>query len=571
MRFFFLSLLIMPIIAGKSFADIQPEPDSGYIKKEIVSSDKFMVVAANKLAAKAGRDIIIKGGNAIDAAIAVQMVLNVVEPQSSGIGGGGFLLYYDAKNKTITSYDGREKAPKYIDENSFLKEDGDKLNFYDAVQGGKSVGVPGLLAMLKMTHAKHGKLKWEKLFKAAINISENGFVMSPRLHKVAKSVSYMSKFDNASEMFLNDSGIVKPVGSVLYNNKLASVFKVVSKDFGSSFYKGGIAQEIVRTVNESEINPGFLTVDDMSNYEAVIRDTVCAEYRGYKVCGMAPPSSGGLAIGQALGVLENFKLDKGGEKSVHLVLEASKLAFSDRNKVVADSDFVNVPINKMLDKVYLKQRANLINAAEAKGVFKSGNLNTAYINNNELNEAPSTTHISIVDKEGNAVSLTSSIEHAFGSVLMTNGFLLNNQLTDFSFRSEINGKKVANRIEGEKRPRSSMSPTIILDKNNNLFMVIGSPGGSNIIPYVLKTIVGVIDWKMNIQEAIDIPHFVNKNTEHTYIESSRFPANLEHSLMQMGHKIKDKELNSGLHGILLRNGIIYGGADPRREGVAIGR
>jgi gamma-glutamyltranspeptidase/glutathione hydrolase len=570
MRYFLLVFLCKAIFIHNAHAGIQPEPDSGFINKNIAKSDSYMVVAANELATKAGVEIIKKGGTAIDAAIAVQMVLNVVEPQSSGIGGGGFLLFYDSSTKEVYSFDGRETAPKYIDYQLFVKNDGDLVSFYDAVQGGKSVGVPGLLAMLKMAHEKYGKLRWNVLFDEAIRIAENGFPMSLRLHKVASSVSYMNNFENASSMFLKENGDVKEIGTILYNNKLADIFKIISHDGGESFYDGGIAEDIVRAVSESKINPGYLKLDDLKDYTPVERAPVCINYKKYKVCGMAPPSSGAITIGQALGMLSFFDIRKGGAESLHIIMEAVKLAFADRNRFIADSDFVKVPIEKMLDKSYLKKRSELINANKSTGIYKAGDINSKYSEYSVANEAPSTTHISIVDKQGNAVSLTSSIEHAFGSVLMTNGFLLNNQLTDFSFRSKLNGHKVANRIEGGKRPRSSMSPTIILDENNELFMVIGSPGGSSIIPYVLNVIVAVIDWGMDIQEAINIPHFINKNSSTTYVELGRFSNDTKQILLKIGHKVKERDLNSGLHGIVIKNGIIYGGADPRREGVAIG-
>jgi gamma-glutamyltranspeptidase/glutathione hydrolase len=568
MRFFLI--LFVLCFSTFAFAEIQPEPSSDYTEKEIVKSKNFMVVAANELATKAGRDIINQGGNAIDATIAIQLVLNVVEPQSSGIGGGGFLLYYDAKTKNVSSYDGRETAPKNIDPKLFLKNDNTEVDFYDAVQGGKSVGVPGLVAMLKMSHEKHGKMAWEKLFEEAIKISENGFPMSQRLYQVAQSVSYMNKFDKTSSMFLDKNGNVKAIGTTLYNKDLANIFKVLAKDKGKSFYNGNIAKNIVDTVTKTPINAGYLSLEDMKNYKAVQREVVCTTYRIYKVCGMAPPSSGGLAIGQALGILQNYDLSKNNFNYLHLILEASKLAFADRNMFLADSDFINVPIKQMLEKDYLASRAKLIDRTKSNGIYKAGELSQNNAPTPVKNEPPSTTHISIVDKEGNAVSMTTSIENAFGSVLMVDGFLLNNQLTDFSFRSEMDGKKIANRIEGGKRPRSSMSPTIILDKEDKLFMVIGSPGGSNIIPYVLKTIVAVIDWDMNIQEAINIPNFVNKNSDNTYLEKDIFSPDISKYLAKIGHKIENTELSSGLHGIVVKDGFIYGGADPHREGVAIG-
>lgn len=554
---------------------VAPEPASGVETKPNVVTQRHMVVAANPHAVRAGQQILEAGGSAVDAAIAVQMVLNVVEPQSSGIGGGGFLLHYDAVSKNVKAYDGRETAPQKISPTLFQTIDGEPLPFYDAVQGGHSVGVPGLLKMLKDTHDKHGTLPWRKLFAPAIEIAEDGFALSPRLHKVLSYVSYLPKFREASQLFLTKSGEVKPVGTLIKNSKLAHIFRRIAAEGIEPFYSGDIAQKIVDTVQNTHINPSVLSMHDMRRYQAREFDALCGEYQTYKVCGALPPSSGGMAIVQALAMLSHkedvftFPLSA---RTIHLIAEASKLAFADRNAYISDHDYIHMPTREMLDRAYLEARAARINEKITTGKAVAGAFESVdYCYYDDGFERESTTHISIVDSDGDVVSLTSSVENAFGSILMVDGFFLNNQLTDFAFIGQKDGKTVANRIEGGKRPRSSMAPTIILDKNGEFYMAVGSPGGSRIIGYVLQTILAVLDGGMHPQDAAELPHFIDRNGGVLELEEGYFDASIKKELEAMGHVVKEKTLNSGIHAIVKKDGRYHAGIDPRREGMAMGR
>ncbi len=554
-------------------ASTQPRESSGPAPARAKTQ---MVSAANPLAAQAGLDILRAGGSAVDAAIAVQMVLNVVEPQSSGIGGGGFLVHYAAKSGAIEAYDGRETAPDGASETMFLNADGTPMAFFDAVPGGLSVGVPGLLRLLELAHKEHGKLPWRKLFDPAIKIAEQGFELSPRLHQMIADDSHINKFPTASGYFLTEDGAPKPVGTKLVNKPLAETFKLIA-DFGpEAFYRGPVAADIVDAVRGVTLNPGSMTEEDLLSYEAKKRDPLCSLYRQWVVCGMPPPTSGGIATLQILGILQNFdlaKLKPESAEAAHLIAEASRLAFADRNVYVADSDFVFVPTAKLIDPGYLARRAKEIDRDRSMGVAHPGDLDQRA----EIPYAPSatekgvsTTHFSIIDKEGNVVSLTSSIESAFGSGLMVRGFLLNNQLTDFSFRpANEDGQPYANRVEPGKRPRSSMSPTIVFDGSGKPVLAVGSPGGSRIIGYVSQTILNVLDWGMNPQAAVSAPHVVNRNGA-TDLEKGTPAETLQRALEARGHEVNVRELNSGLHAIRISADGITGGADPRREGAAVG-
>lgn len=573
MRFFLLLLVILTSSVAYAKDEISPEISTGIDNKAAVTSEDFMVVSANPYASDTGREIIQKGGNAIDAAIAMQMVLNVVEPQSSGIGGGGFLLYFDKENHDIVSLDGRETAPKKANERMFLDKEGKPIEFFEAIKGGLSVGTPGLLKMLKKAHDKYGKLPWADLFAPAIKIAENGFPISPRLFQTISSESRLAEFPEPAHLFYDDTGKVRKQGDTLRNKKLADTFRQIAANGIDDFYNGKIASDIVEAVRASPINPGLLSIDDFKNYEVKERIPVCSKYRTYLVCGMGPPSSGGITILETLGILENFDLAKFSSplsvEVVNLVTEATKLAFADRNSFLSDTDFVKAPIDQLLSKKYLKKRSKLISADKTSDTQVPGIEGNKVISDYNY-EAPSTTHISVIDKQGNAVSMTTSIEHAFGSGLMTDGFMLNNQLTDFSFVPEIDGKKVANRVEPGKRPRSSMSPTLVFDKNDKLIMVIGSPGGARIIPYVLKTIIAVLDFNMDIQSAINLPHYLNMNSV-LELEKDKFPSDVQKQLESMGHQIIARDLNSGLHAIVRTNNLLTGAADQRREGLAVGK
>jgi gamma-glutamyltranspeptidase/glutathione hydrolase len=535
-----------------------------------------MVAAANPHASRAGLEVLRQGGSALDAAIAVQMVLNVVEPQSSGIGGGAFLLYYEAATRTVFAYDGRETAPAAASEDLFFGPDGEPMKFFDAVVGGRAVGVPGVLRMLDLAHSRHGKLPWAGLFGPAIAIAENGFEVSPRLNKLITGDRFLNTFATARDYFYRPDGTPRQVGDLLINRPLANTFKRIAEGGADAFYAGPIAADIANAVRGVTANPGLLTVGDLAGYEAKAREPVCLGYRDWRVCGMPPPTSGGVAVLQILGMLSSFDmgaLEPNSAVAIHLIAEASRLAFADRGRFLADADFVDVPVRGLLDSGYLRDRARLIDRETTQGgraaagdpPFQKTQIEGA----GASLEQPSTTHFSIVDAGGNAVSMTSSVESAFGSRMMVRGFLLNNQLTDFSFRPERDGVKVANRVQPGKRPRSSMSPTFVLADDGKLLMAIGSPGGSRIIGYVTQTIIAVLDWGLDIQAAINLPHAVNRNGA-TDIEEGAAPAGLKADLEARGHEVRERTMTSGLHGITVAPGGLTGGADPRREGLVVG-
>ncbi len=539
-----------------------------------VRADSYMISAAHPLAGQAGLEILRAGGAAVDAAIAAQMVLNLVEPQSSGIGGGGFLVHYSAKRGEIASYDGRETAPASAHPYMFLDGRGKPKKFYEAVLGGLSVGVPGLLRMLEMAHKEHGRLPWERLFEPAIKLAEEGFEVSKRLHGMIAKDEHLGKFEPAAAYFL-ENGEARKAGSLIFNRPLGEAFRRIAEGGADAFYNGPMASDIAATVRQSPISPGGMRAADMAAYKAVKREAVCLFYRVWLICGMGPPSSGGITTLQILGILQNFDLaamKPYDPKAIHLVAEASRLAFADRNTYIADPDFVPVPSAGLLDPGYLSLRAGEISAKASIGKAQPGmpGLGAGPRLGADYSEGGlSTTHLSVIDGQGNAVSMTSSIESAFGSRLMTNGFLLNNQLTDFSFIPNRDAAPVANRVEPSKRPRSSMSPTLVFDGSGKVVMAIGSPGGSRIIGYVAKTIIAALDWNLDIQRAIDLPHFVNRNGP-TEIEEGTPIEALKPVLEEWGHEVLIKPLNSGLHGIRAGQDGLTGGADPRREGVAMG-
>lgn len=563
LRFFIISFSIFFLHCSSS-----PTPEC--------SNKKFMVTAANPLATQAGYEVLKNGGSAVDAAIAVQMVLTLVEPQSSGIGGGAFLLYYDKKSGQVFAYDGRETAPASVDEKLFLDKNGNPRNFFEVHVGGLSVGVPGVLKTLKSAHEKHGKLSWQSLFRPAIDLSENGFVISPRLHRfIREAAADLKLFPGAREYFLKSDGSAKDQGMVLKNPELAQSLRDIATTGIDAFYRGDIAQNMVAAVQRSPKNPGFLSLSDLENYQPKIRKALCANYREYELCGMPPASSGGIAVLQILGILENFDFapDKFVSlRSLHYFSEASKLAFADRNLYVADTDFVNVPVKELLDKKYLKSRASLIRGGKSMGAAQPGEISpqVSEWGSQKPDDVPATSHMSIVDAEGNAVSMTTSVEYFFGSKMMVNGFMLNNQLTDFSFVPAENGKKIANRVEPGKRPRSSMSPFLVFDaKTREFIMAIGSPGGSRIIDYVARALFGILDFNLGVQEVMRYPNVINMNGP-TELEQGFEWSHLQAQLEAMGHDVKVAPIESGLHGIYKSENAYCGGADPRREGVVLG-
>ncbi len=557
-----------------AFESRYPEIGNGRVEQSLVHAQKYMVSSASPYASEAGMKILAQGGTAIDAAIAVQMVLTLVEPESSGIGGGGFSLYWDNKNKRLSSYDGREKAPLKADETLF-QENGKNMNWWDALAGGRAVGVPGVVAMMEKMHQQHGKLPWSTLFSDAIKLAEDGFEVSPKLaHSIAsKTNPALGRYEQAKQYFFpNDKPL--QASTIKKNLALAATLKHIAKLGAKGFYQGGIALDIVKTVESATDNPGLLSETDMASYQAIQRPPVCAEFKQYQVCGMGPPTSGGMTVIQILKLLEQKNLKRFSPIStdnVHLFTQASRLAYADRDKYMADADFVKVPVAGLINADYLRKRARLITNKDM-GQVSAGtppNANQNWQQSKSI-EQPSTTHFSIVDQYGNGLSMTSSIEMAFGSTLMVRGFLLNNQLTDFSFSHEKDGQKIANRVQGGKRPRSSMSPFMIFDKQGKLMMLIGSPGGSRIINYVAKTILGVLEWDLDIQSAINLPHYTNRNGD-TDLEKDTAIIQIQKALEAKGHKVNIRDLNSGLHGIVITPEGLQGGADPRRLGKAMGQ
>ncbi len=552
-----------------------PEAATGFDDRGGARTAHDMISAANPHAARAGYDILARGGSALDAIIAAQMVLNVVEPQSSGIGGGAFLLYYAAAENALYTYDGRETAPAAVTETLFVDPDGTTPGYLDAVAGGRSVGVPGLLRMLDRAHHDHGRLPWRDLFAAAISLAKDGFAISPRLHHLAARVPTLRKFPKARDYLLTTAGDAKPIGAELRNRRLAETLDIIARDGVDAFYSGAIAADIVNAVTNAPLNPGAMTIADLAGYQAKVRAPVCAPYRTYRICSMGPPTSGGVTILQILGMLAQFdmaRLAPFGVDASHLFAEASRLAFADRDLYLADPDFVAVPVAGLLNRAYLAARAALIDPRRANRTSAAGappGLSADFALPPEQREPPSTTHVSVIDRDGNAAALTSSIEFAFGSGLMARGFLLNNQLTDFALVPQRAGVPVANRVAPGKRPRSSMAPTIVFDDSGDPALVIGSPGGANIICYVVKVIVAVIDWGRDVHSAIALPNLCNRNGDTLVEKGTRLEA-LTHALSRRGHVIDVRDMNSGLHGIAVTADGLAGGADPRREGIALG-
>lgn len=572
-------LAILPVFFSVTIVQAQeirePEATVAITDKQAVVAEKYMVVAANPYATEAGFNVLKQGGSAIDAAIAVQLVLTLVEPQSSGIGGGAFILHWDKKQQHLTTFDGRETAPAKATSELFLDDNGKAVSWVNAIVGGRSVGVPGVLSALKMAHQQYGKLPWSVLFKDAIKLAEQGFIVSPRLEKLLTlEMNPGVKLLPSIRNYFFPNGEVIKAGTLLKNPALAKVYKSLAQNGTAPFYQGWIAEKIVSAVNNSPVAPGLLALNDLASYRAKERAALCGPYQEYKVCGMGPPSSGGVAIIQMLSMLEPFKLNGRAFSDPHtlnLFTQSSRLAFADRELYLADSDFVEVPTDALLDRQYLKQRSELILVDKDMGQAEAGQLATplAYAKNDSF-ELPSTSHISIIDQQGNAISMTTSIEMAFGSAVMVEGFILNNQLTDFSLSPKRQGKWVANRVEANKRPRSSMAPTIVFNKDNSLKLVVGSPGGSRIIDYVAETIIGVLDWQLNPQQAINLPKITNRNGG-TAIEQGTELVKHAVELEKMGHKVSIRDLNSGLHAIEVKDGKLIGGVDPRREGLALGK
>ncbi|WP_246849599.1 gamma-glutamyltransferase [Rubellimicrobium arenae] len=568
------SLWPMQPHAQEAALDPAPEAATGRTARSQGEASEQMVAAANPLAAQAGLDILRAGGNAVDAAIAVQLVLNLVEPQSSGIGGGAFLLHWDAGRRELSTLDGRETAPAAATPDRFLGPDGEPLDFMAAVVGGRSVGVPGTVRLLEAAHDRWGRLPWQRLFEPAIRLAEEGFRISPRLAGLLAQEEALDDDPRARALFFEADGTPKAAGTLLRNPALAETLRRIANEGADAFYTGAVAEDIVATVTGHPSNPGDMTLADLDGYRVVERDPVCGPYRAYRVCGMGPPSSGAVAIQQILGAIEAVDMAQlgAGPEAVHWFSEAGRLAFADRARYLGDPDFVSVPLRGLLDDGYIDGRAALIDPARSMGEAEPGNppfqqgARQAAADGIENG----TSHISVVDRDGNAVSMTTTIESGFGSRLMTaSGFLLNNELTDFSFSPEEDGVAVANRVEPGKRPRSSMAPTIVFDAFGRLYVVTGSPGGSQIINFVGKTLVGILDWGLDPQEAVDLPNFGSRNGP-TELEAGTEAEAWQAPLEAMGHEVSVMEMNSGIQAIVVTPRGLVGGADSRREGVAIG-
>lgn len=539
-----------------------------------VTAQSEMVAAANPLAVEAGTAILAAGGSAADALVAVQLVLGLVEPQSSGLGGGAFLLYYDAETGDVVTLDGRETAPFAATPQLFQDQNGEPLKFFDAVVGGRSVGTPGTPALLSDAHMRWGRLPWAQLFEDAVSLAEDGFTVSPRLAGlIERDSERLGRFPSTANYFL-PGGAPLQAGDRLQNTDYAATLRAMADGGAGVFYSGAIAQDIVTAVQTAPGNPGVLSQQDLAVYTVKERPPVCVTYREHDVCGMGPPSSGGLTVGQILGLLTPYDMAALGPEdaeSWRLIGDASRLAFADRGRYMADSDYVPMPTAGLVDPDYLADRATLLGGDAALGDVAPGtpqfdhSLRWA---DDESLELPSTSHISIVDKDGNVASMTTTIENAFGSRLMVRGFLLNNELTDFSFRTNRDGVPIANALAPGKRPRSSMAPTIVL-KDGAPVLAIGSPGGSRIIGYVAKTVIGMLDWGLDVQAAIDLPHAVNRFGTYD-LEDGTAATALAPALTDMGYDVNARALTSGLHGIAIGD-TLQGGADRRREGIAMGR
>ncbi|MEP3443135.1 MAG: gamma-glutamyltransferase [Sulfitobacter sp.] len=557
------------------FEVLSPEVSVAMAAKDAgtaVESQNWMVAAANPHAVQAGADVLAAGGTAADALVAVQTMLGLVEPQSSGLGGGAFLVWYDAASGQLTTFDGRETAPLAVTPQLFQDESGEPLQFFDAVVGGRSVGTPGTPALLAEVHKRYGTQDWASLLTPAMKLAGQGFTVSPRLAQlVAEDAERLSSSEITANYFLPGG---KPIeaGDKLVNMPYAQTLKTLGEEGVGAFYAGDLAKTIVATVQGAKGNPGVLSEVDLAIYRVKERPAVCASYRAHEVCGMGPPSSGAIAVGQMLGMLEGYDLSAGPEdiNVRRLIGDASRLAFADRGRYVADSDYVPVPVEGLLDPAYLAERGELLAGEDALPEVTAGNpafdhaLNWA---DDIAIELPSTSHISIVDGVGNVASMTTTIENSFGSRLMVGGFLLNNELTDFSFRSHTDGVPIANRVEPGKRPRSSMAPTIVT-KDGAPVIVAGSPGGSRIISYTAQAIIAMIDWGMDPQQAAALPHAINRFGTYD-LEAGTSTEALESGLSALGYETNARALTSGLHLIAIGD-TLRGGADPRREGIALG-
>ena len=550
-----------------------------FLSNFVEASDysKSIVVTSNPYASKAAAEILRNGGSAVDAAITAQFVLTLTQPQSTGIGGGAFMLYWDKNSEKLYALDGREKAPASASPQLFLNKDGQPRKFYpDAVVGGISVGVPGMMRFLEQAHKKFGKLKWSVLLEYPIRLAEEGFELSSALYRTLSFLPDLKKIEPASSYFYKDNRNGEltplPIGTILTNAEYAKTLKRIAKFGPEELYSGKTANLIINAVNNSPFSPGLITLEDLANYTAVWRDPICGLYRKYKVCSMPPPTSGGITMLMMLKMLERFDIESEHPNSpnfIHLFSEAGSLAYADRDYYIADPDFVDIPVNGMLNEDYISERSKLIKKETSLRDRKPGKPKgyKKFSKNVDISR-PSTSHLVIVDNFGNSISLTSTIEGPFGSHLMAGGFMLNNELTDFSLIPKKNGLFVANRVEANKRPRSSMTPTIIFNPEGEIYALTGSPGGNSIIGYVTKSVMAMVDWDLSPQDTVSLPHFIRKG-ENTELERGTDIVRYKQFLEKKGHKVVIIPKVSGLQIIKKKNKGFIGGTDPRGEGLVI--
>lgn len=586
MRRLLISLLLAVPLLPLAQAVEQPEAATTRTAKQgslTTAAQRFAVTAANPLAAQAGAEMLRAGGSAFDAAVAVQAVLGLVEPQSSGIAGGAFLMHWDGRE--VRAWDGRETAPAAASPGMFLKPDGKPLAMRDAIMSGLSVGSPGVLAMLAEGHKAHGKLPWARLFEPAIRLAEQGFAISPRLFELASGEPALRSDPQAGPYLFGADGNVKPVGTMLKNPAYAAVLRGIARQGVKAFYEGPVAQDIVRRV-QGHVRPGLLTAADLAAYRPVQRPPLCNDWRSWRICGFGPPTSGHLTMMQILGLLDTQPRARAATGItadwMHAYAESAKLAFADRAQFIGDPAFVTAPGGdwlNLLAPAYLKARGALIGerAMAPATAGDPGALKQALAPQAAQLES-GTSHISVVDAEGHAVSMTTSVESAFGNRVMSDGgtglaggFMLNNQLTDFSLNPVgADGRPVANRVEAGKRPRSSMAPTLVFDRAGRLVMVAGSPGGPVIIHYVAKVITGALAWGLPVQQAVDLPNYGHFNGSSLIVERGALTAEQLASLRARGHQVTETDLTSGLQVLMRTPAGWVGGADPRREGVVLG-
>ncbi len=539
----------------------------------------FAVATDNMIATREATKVLEQGGSAADATVVAQLVLTLVEPQSSGIGGGAFTLYWDNQQQSLITFDGREVAPLKAKEDYFHDEQDQPLPWsYETVRSAKSVGVPGTLALLKQLHDKHGLLPWNDLLERAIQIALMGYPLDKKIHRnllFAHERGFDHHFSTAYNFYFQKDGSPKNIGTTLKNPEFAQTLRTIQIEGVEAFYGGSIAHSILDAVRAA---PGQskpeqqLELEDFKQYQVKLRQPVCSPYRSYMVCGMGPPSSGALTIGQILSMLQHFDMQSVGHspEGIHLFLEASKLAYADRGRYMADSDFVDIPVKGLLDQNYLHQRTqliapdNTIPAPTEPGSPPSDHI--ALFTSDTQPEHPSTSHFNIIDSMGNIVSMTTTIEQGFGSGIMVGGFMLNNELTDFSFQAESDGRMIANRVSGGKRPRSSMSPTIVFGTDHNPILAIGSPGGSRIIEYVASSLIAILDWQIPLKQALDLGHFGNRNSSSTELEADTDALHFKEALELLGHHVVERRMHSGLTAIQIHpDGALTSAVDRRRE------